>query len=285
MAASGAPTRGPLRSSAMAGDVSGTPFDDQRQAARRRERHGRPGREAPALSGPRPPAASGPRRRAPACAPGFPRRKARAAVRTWGLARLQVLRRGHRRGWSVTPSGRRRWGQAVRHRTTITQSPRSAEPDKFSGVGCRTLCDRTPWTHRRGLQPYLGFQRRRPRNFSSLSYIAAPTAPRSRPRSVRAGPGRQSKDVPTTSKERPMADTDYTTDIKKYAPSVNDKAVQGIVKYLGIALKSSKDAAHGLMLVEGRARARPRRLHEEEAEDDRSRRRSRQGAQGASATR
>lgn len=40
-----------------------------------------------------------------------------------------------------------------------------------------------------------------------------------------------------------MADTDYTTDIKKYSASVNDQAVQGIVKYLGIALKSSKDAA------------------------------------------
>lgn len=37
--------------------------------------------------------------------------------------------------------------------------------------------------------------------------------------------------------------TDYTTDIKKYSPSVDDKAVQGIVKYLGIALKSSDDAA------------------------------------------
>lgn len=37
--------------------------------------------------------------------------------------------------------------------------------------------------------------------------------------------------------------TDHTADIKKYAPSVNDKAVQGIVKYLGIALKSSTDAA------------------------------------------
>lgn len=40
-----------------------------------------------------------------------------------------------------------------------------------------------------------------------------------------------------------MADMDYTTDIKKYAPSVNDAAVKGIVKYLGIALKSSPDAA------------------------------------------
>ncbi len=40
-----------------------------------------------------------------------------------------------------------------------------------------------------------------------------------------------------------MADADYTTDVKKYSPAVNDKAVAGIVKYLGIALKSSKDAA------------------------------------------
>jgi hypothetical protein len=39
-----------------------------------------------------------------------------------------------------------------------------------------------------------------------------------------------------------MADMDYTADIKKYSPNVNDAAVKGIVKYLGIALKS-KDAA------------------------------------------
>ncbi len=37
--------------------------------------------------------------------------------------------------------------------------------------------------------------------------------------------------------------TDYKTDIAKYAPSVDEKAVAGIVKHLGIALKSSKDAA------------------------------------------
>lgn len=37
--------------------------------------------------------------------------------------------------------------------------------------------------------------------------------------------------------------TDYSADIKKYSPNVNEKAVQGIVKYLGIALKSSDDAA------------------------------------------
>ena len=36
--------------------------------------------------------------------------------------------------------------------------------------------------------------------------------------------------------------TDYAADIKRYAPAVNDKAVAGIVKHLGIALKSS-DAA------------------------------------------
>ena len=40
-----------------------------------------------------------------------------------------------------------------------------------------------------------------------------------------------------------MADADYATDIKKYTATVDDKAVAGIVKYLGIALKSSKDAA------------------------------------------
>ena len=40
-----------------------------------------------------------------------------------------------------------------------------------------------------------------------------------------------------------MSDTDYAADIKEYAITVDDKAVAGIVKYLGIALKSSKDAA------------------------------------------
>ena len=40
-----------------------------------------------------------------------------------------------------------------------------------------------------------------------------------------------------------MAVADYATDIKKYAATVDDKAVASIVKYLGIALKSSKDAA------------------------------------------
>ena len=39
-----------------------------------------------------------------------------------------------------------------------------------------------------------------------------------------------------------MADADYATDIKKYTAAVDDKAVASIVKYLGIALKSSKDA-------------------------------------------
>lgn len=37
-------------------------------------------------------------------------------------------------------------------------------------------------------------------------------------------------------------DVDYTADIKKYAASVDAKAVSGIVKFLGIALKS-KDAS------------------------------------------
>ena len=40
-----------------------------------------------------------------------------------------------------------------------------------------------------------------------------------------------------------MADVDYAADIKKYSATVDDKALKGIVKYLGIALKSSKDAA------------------------------------------
>ena len=36
--------------------------------------------------------------------------------------------------------------------------------------------------------------------------------------------------------------TEYLTDLKRYAPSANEKAVAGIVKHLGIALKS-KDAS------------------------------------------
>lgn len=36
---------------------------------------------------------------------------------------------------------------------------------------------------------------------------------------------------------------DYTTDIKKYAATVNDQTVAGIVKHLGIALKGA-DSAH-----------------------------------------
>jgi DNA-binding Lrp family transcriptional regulator len=40
-----------------------------------------------------------------------------------------------------------------------------------------------------------------------------------------------------------MADMDYAGDIKKYTAAVNDAAVSGVVKYLGIALRSSKDAA------------------------------------------
>ena len=39
-----------------------------------------------------------------------------------------------------------------------------------------------------------------------------------------------------------MADVDYMTDLKKYAPTVEDAAVKGIVKFLGIALKS-KDSS------------------------------------------
>jgi len=40
-----------------------------------------------------------------------------------------------------------------------------------------------------------------------------------------------------------MAEVDYTTDIKKYTSSVEQKAVDGIVRFLGIALKS-RDASH-----------------------------------------
>ncbi len=36
-----------------------------------------------------------------------------------------------------------------------------------------------------------------------------------------------------------MADVDYAADVKKYAPDCNDAAVKGIVKHLGIALKSN----------------------------------------------
>lgn len=39
-----------------------------------------------------------------------------------------------------------------------------------------------------------------------------------------------------------MADMDHLADVKKYAPACDEKAVKGIVKHLGIALKSN-DAA------------------------------------------
>ena len=39
-----------------------------------------------------------------------------------------------------------------------------------------------------------------------------------------------------------MADADYASDIKKYTASVQQSAVDGIVKFLGIALKS-RDAS------------------------------------------
>lgn len=39
-----------------------------------------------------------------------------------------------------------------------------------------------------------------------------------------------------------MADADYASDIKKYTPNVQQSAVEGIVRFLGIALKS-KDAS------------------------------------------
>lgn len=40
-----------------------------------------------------------------------------------------------------------------------------------------------------------------------------------------------------------MSDVDYTVDIKNYTSSVEAKAVDGIVRFLGIALKS-RDASH-----------------------------------------
>ncbi|MGE0700581.1 MAG: DUF2853 family protein [Hyphomicrobiaceae bacterium] len=39
-----------------------------------------------------------------------------------------------------------------------------------------------------------------------------------------------------------MAEVDYTTDIKKYAPTIDQKAVDAIVRFCGIALKS-RDAS------------------------------------------
>ena len=35
-----------------------------------------------------------------------------------------------------------------------------------------------------------------------------------------------------------MADTDWSADVKQYAPNADDKAIAGIVKYLGIALRN-----------------------------------------------
>lgn len=40
-----------------------------------------------------------------------------------------------------------------------------------------------------------------------------------------------------------MATTDYLADVKRYVPSPDEKAIAGIVRHLGIALKSSTDAA------------------------------------------
>ncbi len=40
-----------------------------------------------------------------------------------------------------------------------------------------------------------------------------------------------------------MANTDYVADIKNYVSDVDEKVVDGIVKHLGIALRSSRDAA------------------------------------------
>lgn len=41
----------------------------------------------------------------------------------------------------------------------------------------------------------------------------------------------------------PSPKTDYVADVKRYVPAPDDKAVAAIVKHLGIALKSSADAA------------------------------------------
>lgn len=40
-----------------------------------------------------------------------------------------------------------------------------------------------------------------------------------------------------------MAEVDYTTDIRSYTTSIEQKAVDGIVRFLGIALKS-RDSSH-----------------------------------------
>jgi hypothetical protein len=40
-----------------------------------------------------------------------------------------------------------------------------------------------------------------------------------------------------------MADANYATDIEKYTSSVDSKAMDGIVRFLGIALKS-RDSSH-----------------------------------------
>ncbi len=40
-----------------------------------------------------------------------------------------------------------------------------------------------------------------------------------------------------------MANADYIADIKKYVADVDEGVVNGIVKHLGIALRSSRDAA------------------------------------------
>lgn len=36
-----------------------------------------------------------------------------------------------------------------------------------------------------------------------------------------------------------MADVDYAAELKRYVPSYDDKALKGIIKHLGIALKST----------------------------------------------
>jgi hypothetical protein len=41
----------------------------------------------------------------------------------------------------------------------------------------------------------------------------------------------------------PSSQTDHVADVKRYVPAADEKAIAAIVKHLGIALKSSTDAA------------------------------------------
>jgi hypothetical protein len=59
--------------------------------------------------------------------------------------------------------------------------------------------------------------------------------PWNRARTLKKRAGKRS--VPTEARGAPMAD--YVTDVKKYAKTTDEKAVDGIVKHLGIALQSN----------------------------------------------